>query len=525
LPTANLANEKGSGFSYGFFDSADNFIEVGNTWREKITIAKDKTLFLADGVYCDTKPSTYQSQIGAYHIQLPNRYSSFSEALSVASSYDESGGVPFAFPAYVNGSYCVRLDHFSSAQNASAALSSYPVGSSVVGESTSCYSVIATGSGKIVFEFDAGQSTFLAVKPITMPGEKASTWFKGYQYPGAFEYKRLYGNDITVINAVYADDYVAGVVPYEMSASWPIEALKAQAICARTYAISNLRKHSASGFDICNSTDCQVYYGVYTGEYASRVEEACSATAGLCVYYNGEIASTFYCSSDGGSTESAKNVWGKEVPYLQAVPDPYEELTYANKGIWSVTYTCSELTWLLQNKGYTCSDIVDCYVKTRTPAGNVYEVVMVDKNGREFSFTGEKARSIFYSATLGKSANSIRYEITSDGAGARTTEIYIQDSAGSQKGESKFYVIGSGGAVSAYEGGSVNVITSSGTHSITGAGGSSSGTGTKATYFTLNGTGWGHNVGMSQRGAKGMAERGFSYSEIIGYYFTGVYIA
>lgn len=96
--------------------------------------------------------------------------------------------------------------------------------------------VIVTGTDTILFEFDCGGSENLGILPIETR-EKTVTWFRGYRYYGGFEYQRVSGGNINVINVVDLEDYVKCVIPWEMSKDWPVEALKAQAVCARTYAV------------------------------------------------------------------------------------------------------------------------------------------------------------------------------------------------------------------------------------------------------------------------------------------------
>jgi len=521
LPTANLANEVGSGYSYGYF-SEGGFVSVGSTWREKITIAKDSLIYLASGSYYDVRPASVQAVIGPYHVELPDSYFSYEEALSASSSLEEAGIAVMAFPSFISGSWRVRVNSYQTLDEANASAINFAPGSYAVGGSATCYTVLATGSEKIIFEFDMGSSANLAIMPVSQFGEKTVTWFKGEEYYGAFEYKRIYGNDVTVINVIDIDDYVEGVIPYEMSASWPLEALKAQAVCARTYAACNLEKHKTSGFDLCNTTDCQVYYGLYRGSGEQTVLAACEQTASQCVYYNGELAETYYCASDGGATEDVKNVWGSDVPYLKAVQDPYEELTVGNKGVWSVTYTGDELGWLLNNKGYSCSGrIVNCYVKSRTAAGNVFEVIMVDSAGKEFSFKRAQACNIFYSSTLDKSANSIRYTINGeDRGGSGNASVITSDSTSVREGT--LSVITTGGIVTSVSLADSVVLSSGGKSVIKSDGPIITPEPPSDGKFTLSGTGWGHNVGMSQQGARGMANQGFTYDQIIKFYFTGV---
>ena len=112
--------------------------------------------------------------------------------------------------------------------------------------------VIDTQTGKVVYDTE---DESLAISPN---GEL--TWFNKYKYYGDFRYTRD-GGSVSVINYVDLEDYIKGVVPYEMSASWPREALKAQAVCVRSYADGLMGKHKSQGFDLCATTHCEVYRG------------------------------------------------------------------------------------------------------------------------------------------------------------------------------------------------------------------------------------------------------------------------
>ena len=116
-----------------------------------------------------------------------------------------------------------------------------------------------------------------------------------------------------------------------MSNSWPLEALKVQAVCARSYAYNNLRssRHTSYHFDVCNTTDCQVYYGAGPNNASyqanDRTDRAVEETAGEYARYDGQVIEAFYSSSHGGASESVYHVWGsslEDYPYLKGVTDP-----------------------------------------------------------------------------------------------------------------------------------------------------------------------------------------------------------
>jgi SpoIID/LytB domain protein len=137
------------------------------------------------------------------------------------------------------------------------------------------------------------------------------------KYRGETELAWNGGSPITV-NTVSMEDYLRGVVPSEMPASWSTEAIKAQAVAARSYAArykQNLKGKKA--YDICNTTSCQVYYGASNED--SRTDAAIKATAGIVLKYQDTIAYTMFSSSNGG--HSAKG----DYPYLTAHEDPYDD--------------------------------------------------------------------------------------------------------------------------------------------------------------------------------------------------------
>ncbi|MGI6696055.1 MAG: SpoIID/LytB domain-containing protein [Christensenellales bacterium] len=126
---------------------------------------------------------------------------------------------------------------------------------------------------------------------------------------------------LLVVLTVPIEEYLLGVVPYEMSDMFPLEALKAQAIAARTYTLRNLRPSEA--YDMTDTTNDQVYYGL-NPEKANAIR-AVKETEGIACFYQNKLAQCYYTASNGGITESALNAWGREnIPYLGVVEDRYD---------------------------------------------------------------------------------------------------------------------------------------------------------------------------------------------------------
>ena len=143
----------------------------------------------------------------------------------------------------------------------------------------------------------------------------------GYElHPGDLVLSAVSGSIRAVLHAP-VEEYLLGVVPYEMSDSFPLEALKAQAVAARTYALK--RTNSAKDYDVEDNTNDQAYYGVKAQN--KNAARAVSETAGQCGFYQGTMADCYYSASNGGQTELASHVWGRENPgYLIMADDPYD---------------------------------------------------------------------------------------------------------------------------------------------------------------------------------------------------------
>ena len=258
VPGANLLNEVGSGYRLGYFDADLNFVQLGWTAETGVSIVKTQNVWYGPlpgstlKGYSDA--ITSDVAVGCYHIQLPTAYASFDEALAAA------GSVPGGFPAWVDGVYYVRAGAYLSAEEANAAMAGME-GATLAGTSSYAVSVVKTGTGTILFQFDGGAALSLGVKPGLDDGVKTVTWYALNKYYGAFRYQRLSGGNLTVVSIVDREDYINCVISREMSSGWPLEALKAQAVSARSYAANKAGRHTADGFDLCATTHCQVYYG------------------------------------------------------------------------------------------------------------------------------------------------------------------------------------------------------------------------------------------------------------------------
>ncbi len=329
----------------------------------------------------------------------------------------------------------------------------------------------------------------------------------GTEYRGGVDII-LSNGSLTVVNVVFLDHYLYGVISREMSPSWHIEALKAQAVCARNYAVQNIDKHSSQGFDLCANVHCQAYSGTSfeTEKSYAPVDE----TTRQVLTYDGELAKLFYSSSMGPTTEDVQNVWGNSLPYLVSVDNSYEDTENIPNGVWSGTITADEASAIMKNKGYDVGDVTNIEVMETTESGRVLHLKVTGTEGYKI-FDRESCRLVFNSVT-----KSQMFTVVGDGvAGKRVPKIKVTDgvntsnpaiskiilltSAGRKTLESNILYATNGAIQEKYE-----IVESSG--------------GINENFY-FKGVGWGHGVGMSQYGAKGMAEAGYDYLSILQHYF------
>lgn len=430
LDAVHLQIKTGSGFAFGYYDSDRVFRSVGSTAESTVTVVADTNVTAGDSTF------------GAYHVQLGTAYASFDAA--EAAAHDRGG-----YPVFYNGTYYVRVGSYTTMEAASnSAATAY--GSVVSGGARSVL-VVKAGTEQILFGFDCGSTYSLSLAPqsgsgaaITQVAEcKDRSGTRSCTYYGDFQFSRLSTQDpqkLTLVNFVGLEPYVKGVTPYEMSSGWPLEALKAQAVCARTYVASHMNGSPANGFDVTGTTTSQVYYG--TLDASANSDRAVDETAGKFVRYEGKLCETFYFAADGGATEDSENVWVTAVPYLRGVVDPYEK---------DIDFYCK--SWSTSVSHAAVGDISITY----TPIGNAMTVTVGDK-----TYSKDGVRT-FLTSVCGLRYNSRHFTVEYDAA---------------------------------------------------------------SDAYSVVGGGYGHNCGMSQWGAKAMAEvHGKTYEEIISFYYTGAYVA
>lgn len=271
------------------------------------------------------------------------------------------------------------------------------------------------------------------------------------------------GGGLTVVNRLPLEEYLYGVVPSEMPATWPSEALKAQAVAARSFALAQMEVTRDNLFDVLTSQLNQVYGGY--GSECQAATEAVNDTRGQALLNGTKPVTAFFHSSSGGYTENSQDVWSNPLPYIKTRPDPYDiNDKHYN---WVVSYDADELIEQLAKKNYRFSSIEDIEILEETSSGARVKRIKITGLGED----GEKLTREIGNADAVRVALGLKsalFEMDKDFEGSRGDK--------------------------------------------------------RLAGVSFTGSGWGHGLGMSQFGALNMAEQGYNYQDILKYYYANVAI-
>ncbi|HSH46254.1 MAG TPA: SpoIID/LytB domain-containing protein [Longimicrobiales bacterium] len=339
--------------------------------------------------------------------------------------------------------------------------------------------------------------TVVVESPLVLEAASGLVTISGRTYRGLAEVWTNSGGTLAGINELPLEEYLYGVVPRELPPGpyGLAEAQKAQAVTARTYALANMGKRSADGYDLLPTTSDQVYGG-YQDEHPVSTT-AVDETAGLVAVHEGTLITTLYHSTSGGWTANSEDVYTAAVPYLRGVPDAERgkslehapahaimkraanptnlraraagdfEADWSIYHRWTVDWTKAEMAEVLSSS--LGADINEVHAVTVVDRADQGRVRLIEFETDAGTFTGSKDAIRW----------TLRYlDANGNHASLRSTLFYIEPVLENASGE----VVG----------------------------------------WKAYGGGWGHGVGMSQTGAVGMAERGRTFEEILKHYYRGI---
>ncbi|WCB96927.1 hypothetical protein DSM104299_05697 [Baekduia alba] len=264
---------------------------------------------------------------------------------------------------------------------------------------TATYSVRAAGGGRLALYSASGRRLVTATSPLRLAAPKdgaftlrgpAANGVRDGRYRGALEVGAS-GSGVQAVDAVDVEDYVRGVVSAESPPSWPAEALKAQAVAARTYAVTTDAGSSTDGYTQYADTRSQMYKGV-AAELPST-DAAVAATAGQVVVQNGQPVTTYFFSTSGGHTEDIENSFVGALPraWLKGVDDPYD--TVSPRHSWG-PYTYSQARVQAKLKGLVRGSFRGITVLQRGVSPRIVRAE-IDGTGGATQVTGPQLRARF----------------------------------------------------------------------------------------------------------------------------------
>ncbi len=489
--------------------------------------------------------------IDSYHIEVGKTYSDYEEAINaIKNKYNG------CYAGYYDETWHICYGRYKSKQEANNDINLF---SSVKVKIISNNGIAIYVKGKRRLIYDNSSLKFIFSSPNI---DDSSIKYADKKYKGGigFRYK---DKKFSVINYIDIDEYLCGVVPKEMSGDWEIEALKAQAVAARTFAIASINKHSEYGFDVCNTTDCQVYGGYDAQRPVSN--QAVNETRGKLLYYKDNLVSAYYHANSGGYTASMENVWDSKVPYIVGVADPYS--MDKPRSTWELRCKKSELTSKLNNAGYHIGEVKGARINDVSSDGRVQSFSFIGTKG-EVTFKKEKLRA-FLGYTKLKSIyfqldghpipnlekiekNEIKDSSDLEYGGIheeflvsvlrekKYEKINIEDASymtvdgvvlGSKKSE--YAVIDEKGSSVINSSNNQNVDNTRQQliknnniiHSTLKVKLKSPDKPPTSDEIVFYGCGYGHGLGMSQWGAKTMAELGMNYIDILTHYYRGTHVS
>lgn len=530
--------------------------------NKKISVVCDDSLSKSAYTYSVLKGNK-DCAIGGYHLEVYENFATLADAEAmlerIRAGLAAEGSDMQPFLAYINGVYKVRLGNFAARPGVAEHAATIPnlkteITMVAALPSDTGVSVVDPATDEILFEFDDGGKTALALTALPKDGEKQYLRTPAKRlYDGAFVYSRYKTADVDgvqLVNLLPLEDYIAGVVPYEISPTWDYEALRAFAITVRSYTARGRRRHRDYGFDLCNTTHCQVYRGI--GSANDNVYAAVAATKGMVLTYEGSIVPAYYSSSTGGYTAGGNDTWGgSEAAYLTPTYTPWERYSEYANGLWSVEVDAAELAEHLRNKGYTAltgQRITDIQINSFSGDGPyVYSITYTDSDGNSQTITRcDKVRT-----SISKYVNSANF-VVGRGSVTRSYEKVVsirQDSpfsfttGGYPTVEGETHTVLTAAEKTEMAESRLTVLTGSGEVTVT-ADDVRAATGDSLVYagteetpgvileqitetltasnpesFIFAGKGWGHGVGISQYGTKDLADAGVPAEQILALYF------
>lgn len=331
---------------------------------------------------------------------------------------------------------------------------------------------------------------------IIKPGNELLNW-NDRQYRGQFIIIAQ-NKTLSLINHLTVEQYLRGVLPGEVPPEWPSAVLRSQVIAARTYTMASINRHNSEGFDVCASTHCHVYGGATIEDPAT--DQAIINTAGKVITYDGKIITAVYHASSGGFTENPLNIWGFNYAYLKPVLDWDQNSPYYQ---WTRTIEWKNLQVQSLLKYPQIGTLRRIQPTLFGENGRILKINLIGDLG-EISIIGEHFRYL-----LNLPSSNMQLGIVY-GPEPNITLWWIRSTSIPEAIIANNDIPGLTG----------ELINPPWDQPDPWAWLQDK----EPLRIVVKGSGWGHRVGMSQWGAKGMAEAGFDERQILEHYYPEIKI-
>lgn len=233
-----------------------------------------------------------------------------------------------------------------------------------------------------------GMSVYPVERLLIQPLKGSSIVVNKRKFRGNVILIRTSDSRLTAVNSINIEDYIKGVLYHEVSHHWPMEALKAQAVAARTYALYSMGIASLKDYDVTNDIYSQVYGGQNSERY--RTGLAVDRTAGEILAYKGQVLPSYFHATCGGMTEDAKELWGGSVPPLQGVPCMFcKESPHM---YWKKNFRLKDIQDELNRRGHKIGLIRDIAVVSRNRSGRIDMLRITGRDGKTLDVKGKDFR-------------------------------------------------------------------------------------------------------------------------------------
>lgn len=443
------------------------------------TLRRMTGVLLAALQLCSFVPPALATSVNNVSVTAASLESNSSAINGMVRVYLSSMGSPTTLNLTIAGSYSVNGDVSQSLSSGSTATVNFD---SSTGAITLTYNGVRTNMGRY---FALRRHSTSGSNGIKISQAKVSA----NPYPGDLSFRAVQQSSgsykLYTVAHIYIENYLYGVLPYEMGNSSNIEALKAQAVAARTYTVRMMQSRTSGYYDVVDTTNDQVYRGTPSGN--ANCVAAVDATKGIVLKNGSSYTMTYYSASNGGQTESVKNAWGTSgYDYLLVKDDPFDyanpSSTVKSKTVYTNLTSSSNPSGLINLLKSKAISVLNSSGYSANSSNTILQTLKsVTPHTPKFASPSRLYTKMDFAMTAQVGGSTANVTVTCD----IFSELESLLSMGIQSSKNELWSVVKG-----------------------------------SSSFTLQARRYGHGLGMSQRGAMHMGKLGYTYDQILGFYYN-----